>query len=226
MMHEYTANAPGQVAKPLLRGWLHAGAALIALGFTAVLGWRSWSDWPRLISLLVFGASMVELYTMSAIYHIGHWRPQVLRRLRALDHANIFVLIAGTYTPLCYNLLDGWLRWVILVSIWTLAVAGVTATSIFPQMPRWVGTSLYISMGWVAVLALPGFWQALPAAALGLLATGGALYTLGAVIYGRKRPNPFPRVFGFHELFHLCTIGAGVIFALVVWFWVVPLIGR
>jgi hemolysin III len=204
---------------------LHAGAALAAVGFAVLLYGRSWFDGPRLASLLIFAASMVELYTVSAVYHIGRWRPRAHRVLRAIDHANIFVLIAGTYTPLVYNLLDGWLRVGLLGGIWALAVAGVVATSVLPQMPRWVSTGLYIGMGWVALPILPSLWQTLPVTAIGLLATGGALYTVGAVIYARKRPNPFPRVFGFHELFHLCTIAAGIVFALVIWFWVVPLVG-
>jgi hemolysin III len=213
--------APAWAAKPLLRGWVHAGAALVALGFTALLCGRSEGDGPRLVSLLVFGASMVQLYTTSAIYHIGHWRPRVHRVLRTIDHANIFVLIAGTYTPLCYNLLDGPVRLALLGGIWTLAVAGIVTMCVLPHLPRWVGISLYIGMGWVAVLALPNLAQALPPVGLGLLVTGGAFYTLGAMIYARKRPNPFPRVLGFHELFHLCTVAAGALFALVIWFWVV-----
>ena len=222
MANEHALGAPGAVPKPLLRGWLHAGAALAAVGFTGLLWGRSAFDEPRGVSLLVFGASMVQLYTTSAIYHIGRWRPRVHRVLRTIDHANIFVLIAGTYTPLGYNLLDGWMRVSLLAGIWALAGAGIVATSVLPQMPRWVGTGLYIGMGWVAVPILPSLWQTLPLAAIGLLVTGGALYTLGAVIYARKRPNPFPRVLGFHELFHLCTIAAGIVFALVIWFWVVP----
>lgn len=225
MTHEQASGDQGRAAKPLLRGWLHAGAALLATGFTALLCWRSGSEGLRLVSLLVFGAAMIELYTVSAVYHIGRWRPQVQRVLRTIDHANIFVLIAGTYTPLCYNLLDGWLRMALLGCIWTLAVVGVVATMLLPHMPRQLSTGLYIGMGWVAVPVLPSLAQTLPLIAIGLLIMGGGIYTIGAVIYARKRPNPFPRVLGFHELFHLCTIAAGTVFGLVIWFWVVPAAG-
>lgn len=147
------------IVKPLLRGWFHAAAAVAALAYTVAACWRSWADLPRFGSLLVFGLGMVELYTMSAIYHLGRWREQARRALRALDHSNIFVLIAATYTPLCFNLLTGWMRVVILGLIWALALAGVLTSTQARHIPRWVNTILYIGMGWLALLALPGFLQ-------------------------------------------------------------------
>jgi hemolysin III len=215
------AVAPA-LPKPLLRGRIHAAAAVGAVIVTVALCWRSRNDLPRLISMLIFGLSMIELYTVSAVYHIGHWRPQVHRVLRSVDHANIFVLIAGTYTPLCFNVLTDWVRTAFLTLIWVLAAAGIGLSVFTPRVPRWVGTGLYIGMGWVSILALPAFFAALPAAAIALMVLGGVLYTLGAVVYGRKRPNPFPRVLGFHEIFHLFTVAAGAVFAVVIWIWVLP----
>jgi len=192
------------------------------VALTAALCWASRSDPPRLVSLLIFGLSMIELYTVSAIYHIGAWRESRKRVLRAVDHANIFVLIAGTYTPLCFNLLTGWVRITLLVTIWALALAGVGLAVFTARIPRWVSTGLYIGMGWVAVLALPALAAAVPWTALATLVGGGLLYTVGAVIYGLKWPNPFPRVFGFHELFHAFVIAGGGAFAVAIWVWALP----
>jgi hemolysin III len=208
--------------KPLLRGWFHAAAALAAVAFTVLLCLRSHTDPIRMASLLVFGLAMIELYSVSALYHIGAWAPARRRILRALDHANIFVLIAGTYTPLCVNVLSGWLRIVLLAAIWTLAVAGITLTLLAPGLPRRVGAALYIGMGWVAVLALPAFLAVLPWSAVAVLLLGGVLYTLGGIVYARRRPDPFPCVLGFHEVFHLLVVAGGAAFALMTWLWVLP----
>jgi hemolysin III len=205
-----------------LRGWFHAAAALAAVGFTVVLCLRARADVPRLLSLLIFGLAMIELYSVSALYHIGSWSMPRRRVLRALDHANIFVLIAGTYTPLCVVVLAGWLRLTLLAAIWALAVAGISLTVLAPGLPRWIGTSLYIGMGWVAVLALPAFLAVLPWIAVATLLLGGVLYTLGGVVYARRHPNPFPRVLGFHEVFHLLVIAGGATFAAMIWLWVLP----
>jgi len=208
--------------KPLLRGWLHAGAAVASVGLTVALCVLSSNDLPRLVSMLVFGLSMVELYTVSALYHIGRWGERTHRVLRAVDHSNIYALIAGTYTPLCFNVLDGWARVAMLVVIWALAALGVGLSIFALRLPRRVGTGLYIAMGWVAVLAIPTFLERLPWEAVATLVLGGLLYTVGGVIYARKRPDPFPRVLGFHEVFHLFVIAGSVAFAIVVWVWVLP----
>lgn len=222
-MHKTLQTAPPSVksrpTKPLMRGWSHALAALASLLLTIALCWQSRADFPRLISLLIFGLSMLELYTISALYHIGRWYPRTDRVLRAIDHANIFVLIAGTYTPLCFNLLSGWLRVTILIVIWTLAALGVGLAILTLRLPRWITAALYIGMGWVVVLALPAFLAVIPWYAVALLLLGGILYTLGAVIYARKRPDPFPRVFGFHEIFHLFVIAGSSAFATCIWIW-------
>lgn len=209
-----TASPP---PKPLLRGWSHALAAAGAIALTIALCWQSRSDPPRLLSMAIYGLSLCELYTVSAVYHIGAWPTPWKRRLRALDHANIFLFIAGTYTPLCFNILSGWLRISLLGVIWTLAAAGVGLTLSRRPAPRIVGTILYIGMGWVAVFAIPAFLSLLPWQATGLLLLGGLLYTIGGVVYARRWPNPSPRVFGYHEVFHLFTIAAGLAFTLVIW---------
>ncbi len=211
-----------KIIKPLLRGWFHAVAAVGAVILTILLCWMSRGDTPRLISMLIFGLSMIELYTVSATYHIGRWPERTRRVLRSLDHANIFVLIAGTYTPLCFNILDGWLRIAILSIIWFLAVLGVAFSVLTLRLPRWVGASLYIGMGWVALLAIPGFLAVLPWTAVGTLVLGGLLYTIGAVVYARRWPNPLPRILGFHEIFHLFVIMGSVAFTACIWIWALP----
>lgn len=208
--------------KPLLRGWFHAAAAVGAVALTVALCWRSSADLPRLLSMLVFGLSMTVLYTVSAIYNIGNWGGALGRFLRSLDHANIFVLIAGTYTPICFNVLSGWVRYSLLLTIWLLAVGGIVLAIFTTKVPRMARTGLYIAMGWVGLLALPALWEALAWEALALLFLGGIFYTIGAVIYGCRRPNPFPTVFGFHEIFHLFVIAGGIAFTASIWFWALP----
>lgn len=210
------------VKKPLMRGWFHAVAAIASVVLTVALCWRSREDPPRAISLAIFGLSMIELYSVSALYHIGRWKPTVDRRLRALDHANIFVLIAGTYTPLCFNVLEGWPRPTLLTVIWLCAVVGVALATLTLRTPRWLTATLYVGMGWVSVFALPAFLHALSWPPVLALFGGGVLYTVGAVVYARRWPNPFPRVFGFHEVFHLFVIAGSIAFAVMIWIWVVP----
>jgi hemolysin III len=208
--------------KPLTRGWSHAVAAVASIVFTVFLCWFSRNDILRLISMFIFGLSMIELYTISAVYHIVTWSVAKRRVLRALDHANIFVLIAGTYTPLCFNILTGWIRPTILLVIWLLALLGVSMSLFSLRLPRWVSTALYIGMGWVVVLALPALLAALPWFAVATLILGGVLYTIGAVIYARKKPDPFPRIWGYHEIFHLFVIAGSIAFAAFVYIWALP----
>ena len=208
--------------KPRLRGWFHAGAAVAAIVTTSALLLQAQDDTLRFFSLLVFGLSMIELYVVSAIYHIGSWQGRRYQVLRAIDHANIFVLIAGTYTPICVNVLSGWLRITVLVAIWSLVVAGVICAVLTLRLPRWISTALYIAMGWIALGTMPWLISLLPWQAIALLVTGGVLYTIGAVVYALRRPNPLPHIFGFHEIFHLFTIAGGAAYVIVIWVWVVP----
>jgi hemolysin III len=215
-----TDAAPGP--KPLMRGWSHAAAAAGSVLLTVALCWAGRDDPPKMVAMLVFGLSMVEMYTVSAIYHIGRWRDSQLRVLRSLDHSNIFLLIAGTYTPLAFVMLTDWVRISLLVSVWALALVGVGLSIFARRLSRKVRSLLYVIMGWISVFALPAFLQVLPLTAIGLLVLGGALYTVGAVIYARRSPNPFPRVFGFHEVFHLLVIAGNLAFVAVMVLWVLP----
>ena len=142
--------------------------------------------------------------------------------LRALDHANIFVLIAGTYTPICVNVFSGWPRIGILIVIWGLAILGVAGAVLSLRFPRWAVSGLYVGMGWVALLGLPEMLRLWPWQPIALLVAGGALYTIGAVVYALRRPNPLPRVLGFHEVFHLFVIAGSAAFTVITWLWVLP----
>ena len=208
--------------KPLMRGWLHAAAAIGAIAVTAGLLVNTVHDLPRFFSVMVFGLSMILLYAVSSIYHIGTWTGRRFRLLRALDHANIFVLIAGTYTPICVNVLPRGLGITVLVVIWSLAAVGVGGSVLTLHLPRWIIATLYIGMGWVGVVVMPSLLRSLPAPATLLLLAGGILYTIGAVIYALQRPNPLPRVFGYHEMFHLFVVAGSAAFIFMIWGWVVP----
>jgi hemolysin III len=203
--------------KPKLRGWIHLATAPLALAGGIVLVLLSPDATTRWGSAL-FSASALILFTVSAVYHTGSWSPRVWAFLRRFDHANIFVLIAGSYTPLTLILLEGTQRTVLLSTIWTTAILGVLFRVFWTDAPRWLYTPIYIAMGWVAIVFLPDFAQGaserlggnIGTAVMVLIATGGALYTLGGVVYGFRRPDPWPRWFGFHEVFHTFTILAFV----------------
>jgi hemolysin III len=182
---------------------LAAGVVLVALSPTAT---------TRLGSA-VYAVCSVLLFTVSAVYHRGRWSPRVAAVLQRLDHANIFLLIAGTYTPFSLLLLQGTDRVVMLSLVWGGALAGVAFRVLWLGAPRWLYTPIYIALGWAAVFFLPQFAHGsarygvgLGSVVLALIAAGGALYTLGGVVYGFRRPDPWPRWFGFHEVFHTCTI--------------------
>ncbi|HEX9037153.1 MAG TPA: hemolysin III family protein [Ktedonobacterales bacterium] len=207
-----SAAPEAKSGKPLLRGYLHAAAAVAATICTILLAIASNGDRPKQVSLLIYGASSILLFGWSALYHLGNWSEPVRRLFRRIDHANIFVLIAGTYTPIAFNTLTGVWRVVLLATIWTLAALGMLAVAPALRIPRPVMVGLYVAMGWVALAFLPQIAAAVGLAAIGLLALGGALYTLGALAYALHKPDPWPRVFGYHEVFHLATIAAAASF--------------
>ncbi|MPV88122.1 hemolysin III family protein [Georgenia ruanii] len=191
--------------KPRLRGWIHAGMAPLALAAGIVLVALAPTPAGR-VSTAVFAAASVVLFGTSAVYHRGRWSPPATAVLRRMDHSNIFLLIAGTYTPLAVLLLDRATATVLLVVVWVGAVLGIAARLVWLSAPRWVYVPIYVALGWVAVGFLPRFWTSGGPAVVWLVAAGGLAYTLGAVVYALKRPNPSPRWFGFHEIFHVGTV--------------------
>jgi hemolysin III len=210
------------LAKPLMRGWSHAAAALVAIAGLVALIVITRHDTAKLVSMTIYGSALVLLFGVSATYHIFKWPPRVKDWLRRADHATIFVFIAATYTPLVFNVLDGWWRIGVLVAVWVSAAAGVAGAAPFLRIPRQALASLYLAMGWVAVIALVPLTAALGWAAALLMALGGLQYSLGAAAYAFKWPRLWPRVFGYHELFHLAVISASVTFYVIVVHYAVP----
>jgi hemolysin III len=192
--------------KPLLRGVSHEIAAGVALAGLVSLAFLAPGPRARLAGL-VYGGSLVALFAVSALYHRPTWAPRARLWMRRLDHSAIFLLIAGTFTPLCLLLGDGRAR-TLLAVVWVGAGLGILRALLWPRAPRAVATVLYVLLGWAAVPLVPAMWRTLGPVSLLLLATGGLLYTVGAVIYAARRPDPFPRVFGYHEVFHLLVIAA------------------
>jgi hemolysin III len=195
--------------KPKLRGWLHAATAPLTLVAGVVLIVLSPDAATRLGSA-IFAASALMLFTVSAVYHRGTWSPRVWAFLRRFDHANIFLLIAGSYTPFTLLLLEGRDRTVLLTVVWVGAGLGVLFRIFWAGAPRWLYTPIYIGLGWAAVFYAPEFVASADGPVLTLMVIGGLLYTLGAVVYGLQRPDPWPAWFGFHEVFHTLTILAFV----------------
>lgn len=199
----------GLPPKPVLRGWIHtvvtplalaAGIVFIALAPTAL----------GKVTMAIFSLSAVQLFACSAVYHLGNWSVRVDGVLRRLDHSNIFFLIAGTYTPLSVLLLTPGEATILLSAVWGGALIGTLMRIFWLGAPRWVYTPLYVLLGWAAVFYLPSFARAGGTAVLWLVIAGGLSYTMGALVYGTKWPNPLPRWFGFHEIFHIFTVGGYV----------------
>ena len=191
--------------KPRLRGWIHAATAPLALVAGVVLVALAPTGAAK-AATAVFALTSVVLFGTSAVYHRGTWSPRATAVLRRMDHSNIFLLIAGTYTPLAVLLLDRATATVLLVVVWVGAALGIAARLVWLSAPRWVYVPIYVALGWVAVGFLPQFWTTGGPAVVWLVAGGGLAYTLGAVVYALKRPNPSPRWFGFHEIFHVGTV--------------------
>jgi hemolysin III len=218
-LHDAVADLTAEIKadiKPRLRGWLHLGTAPLTLAAGIVLIALSPTNATRIGSAVFTGSALV-LFTVSAIYHTGSWSPRVWAFLRRFDHSNIFLLIAGSYTPFSLLLLEGTERVVLLATVWGGAILGVGFRVFWTDAPRWLYVPIYIALGWAAVFFMPSFFDGATRLGVGvgiatftMICVGGALYTFGGVVYGFKRPNPWPRWFGFHEVFHTFTILAFV----------------
>src|SRR3989454_6963401 len=192
--------------KPRLRGVSHEWAFFVSL--VAGTGLVIAAPTPRAtVAVAVYATSLSALLGVSALYHRVTWRrPEIRRWMRRLDHSMIFLLIAGTYTPFALLVLHGGLAAAILAVVWTGALAGTIVEMIWVEAPKWVTAIIYLSLGWVPIVAFPEMWNAIGIGGTALVAAGGLLYTAGAVVYATQRPNPNPAVFGYHEVFHLFVI--------------------
>lgn len=160
----------------------------------------------HIVAFSIFGASMVLLYTSSSLYHSLPVKEKTLIFFQKLDHSMIYVLIAGSYTPICLIVLEGNWKWVIFITIWSLALLGIIKKFISMKTPRWLSTLIYLGMSWMGVVLFPTLFEKLPPAFLGWIVAGGLAYTLGAIIYGVEKPNPIPDWFGHHEIWHLFVL--------------------
>ncbi|HET6509634.1 MAG TPA: hemolysin III family protein [Baekduia sp.] len=200
-----TAAVIDEDLRPLLRGMSHAYAFWVALVAAVVLTAMVPSGTAR-VGAAVYGIGLCGLFAASGTYHRWRWDPRWRPLLRRIDHSTIFVFIAASYTPVALLAMHGTLRWVILGAVWAGAVGGVTLSVAWIDAPRALQALLYVALGWTALVAMPQLIDALDVAPLLLLALGGVLYSLGAVVYATQRPDPWPRVFGFHEVFHALVI--------------------
>lgn len=216
-----TATIPPQPGlRPRLRGWLHfwsfitsvaTGATLIALAASTVSARAA-------LATSVYGLTVLGLFGVSALYHRVTWKSDRVRTwMKRLDHSMIFVFIAGTYTPFALLAMNPGTGRVVLTVVWIGALLGVTLKLAWPHAPRWLGVPIYIALGWVAVFVLPELLHHAGVAALVLLLVGGALYTVGAVFYATRWPNPWPQVFGYHEFFHAATVVAAICHYIAIW---------
>ena len=204
---------PIDIGKPRMRGWLHAYAFFIALACGIVLT----SIFPQ-PSVAIYSLTVCGLFGVSALYHRRVWSPRGYQIMRRLDHAMIFIFIAGTYTPFCAVLLPPPKATILLALVWGGAIVGALMSLIWPHAPRWVSAPLYLALGWVAVAVLPDILRNGGVAALVLLLVGGAAYSIGAIFYALRRPDPWPTVFGHHEFFHAFTIVAAICHQIAIYF--------
>jgi len=203
---------PVDIGKPRMRGWLHAYAFFVAAvcGIVLCALAATRPGVAPLVSCAIYSVTVCGLFGTSALYHRRVWTPRGFQVMRRLDHSMIFIFIAGTYTPFCTLLLTGRTAVLLLVTVWAGALAGVLMKLVRPHAPRLLSAPLYLALGWVAVAVLPEIHRAGGTGVLTLLLAGGAAYSVGALLYALRRPNPWPSVFEHHEMFHACTLVAAV----------------
>ena len=213
-------NLPEELT-PKLRGVMHAWAMWFALIAVVVLALYAPTGLAR-AAALVYGIGLCALFAASGLYHRWRWNPRWRPLLRRVDHSTIFIFIAASYTPIALLVLSGTVQTVVLVSAWAGALAGVAMSVAWISAPRWLAAACYLALGWVAIIAMPQLAEKLGVAPFVLFAVGGGLYTLGAVVYAFQRPNPWPRIFGFHEIFHTLVVAAAVVHFVAMAGWVIP----
>jgi hemolysin III len=216
------AAQPPLLVKPRLRGVSHQWAFFVSVGLGIALVISAPSG-TATAAAAVYAACVATLFGSSAVYHRVDWkRPNARRWMRRLDHSAIFLLIAGSYTPFALLALDGTLADVILGVIWAGALAGIVLKLVWIDAANWLTATIYVLLGSVAFGAFPGLVSEVGLTASGMVALGGLLYTVGAVVYARRRPDPVPAVFGYHEVFHVLVILASGLLYAVIAFWVIP----
>lgn len=215
-----TRIRPVDIGKPRMRGWLHTYAFFVAVvcGIVLCSIAATRPGWAPLTSCLIYSLTVCGLFGTSALYHRRVWSERGYQLMRRMDHSMIFVFIAGTYTPFCLLLLSDRAAAVMLALVWGGALGGVGLKLVWPHAPRWVSAPLYLALGWVSVAIIPDVLREGGVTALVLLAVGGAVYSVGAVCYALRRPDPWPTVFGHHEFFHACTLVAAICHHIAIYF--------
>ena len=204
------AGAADQHHKPLLRGWSHVIGFVAAASIGGVLIGLADAAATR-AAMIIYVIGLCTMLGVSSAYHRLRWSPEARETMRKLDHSTIFLAIAGSYTPIAAIVLTGWQRIAVLATVWTGTAVGMALQWLPLKIPRWLSTAVYAIVGWVALLALPQLYDGLGILGFCLMLGGGLAYTLGAVVYALKWPDPWPRTFGYHEVFHAFTIvGAGL----------------
>jgi hemolysin III len=213
-------NLPEELT-PKLRGVTHAWAMWFALVACVVLALYAPTGLAR-AAALVYGVGLCALFAASGLYHRWRWNPRWRPLLRRIDHSTIFIFIAASYTPVALLVLDGPTGWTLFAAAWAGALAGVALSLLWIGAPRVLFAATYVALGWLAIIATPELVASLPVTPLVLIATGGVLYTIGAVVYATRRPDPWPRVFGFHEVFHALVIAAAALHFVAMAGWIIP----
>ncbi|HML00740.1 MAG TPA: hemolysin III family protein [Acidimicrobiales bacterium] len=208
-------------SRPLLRGWLHVGAALGMAAGGPMLAVRAPNPGSA-AALSIYSLCMVSLFGVSALFHRVRWGPRARRVMRRADHCTIFLGIAGTYTAVAALALSGWAQILVLVLVWTGAAAGIVIRQVWLDLPKWAVALPYVVVGWSALAVLPQLLHGLGAGGFALLVAGGAAYSCGALVYARRRPDPVPGVFGYHEVFHTLTVVGAALHYCVLAFFALP----
>ena len=189
-----------------VNGLTHLGGAIAAFFGQIALLIAAWNGAAKMVSVIIYGLSLIAMFSASAAYHLARVKPAALQTLRKLDHSAIFLLIAGTYTPFCLIAFTGFWRWGLLAIIWAIAIIGIVVKIFYVKAPRWLNAVIYVIMGWLCVMAAPQMPSVLPLSAMVWLFVGGVVYTLGAVVYATKIFNFVPGKFGFHEVWHIFVL--------------------
>lgn len=210
-----STSAAEDPSRPRLRGWVHLIGAFVAVPFGAALVQEA-SPGPRTAGAALYAVSLVMLLATSGVYHTITWAPAPRRILRLLDHSMIFILLGGSYSPFLLGMEAGWTH-TAFAAVWGLVTLGILRTVFLPNISRWLKSMIYVVMGWMAVPMMGEFHDAYGSEVLTLLLLGGIAYTGGAVIYARRAPNPWPKTFGYHEIFHVGVIAGSICHYVAVW---------
>ncbi|KAA3606057.1 MAG: hemolysin III family protein [Planctomycetota bacterium] len=205
----YTRKPLWKIAEPI-NTLSHGVGVLLAIAALVVLVASSWGEGVKVITFLVYGATMVSLYLASTVLHVHRWSPAVMQFLRKIDHIAIFMFIAGTYTPLALVMVGGSIGWLVFSLAWAIAVFGIIFKFAWIDAPRWLSSTVYLLAGWLALLFVKPLVDIVPTGGLMWLLGGGFFYTAGSLIFTFRWPNPIPRVLGFHEIWHFTVLAGSI----------------